>query len=330
MQIGSIVLNCFVDIHPLNESLWTAQTFSLIPVILMSVLCCSLFLLGPKWLIIEPNCPQSLKIIYQVLKFAWKHKTPLNRSAFTYWEENIPSRLDLGKTRYGGPFTTEQVEDVKTFFKIIVIFLPMSLTSCSFYPTSVTLLSSDLINTCDISLVPSSFVMAAALLVYEFVVYPMARNRIPSILKRLGLISFLALLFNIVKIVLIFVYPAHLSTGYRLLYSVPLSGVFVFIIMTFLEFVCAQSPYKMRGLLLGYVVFLYIISLTINITAAYICKKFSCHSGILESVFTALSLVGFVVYCLLARWYKMRVRDEEYNVHRVVEEVYDRYLSQRP
>ncbi len=29
----------------------------------------------------------------------------------------------------------------------------------------------------------------------------------------------------------------------------------------------------------------------------------------------------------LARWYKRRVRDEDYNAHRVVEEVYDRYLS---
>ncbi len=82
----------------------------------MSILC---FLLAPKWLIIEPKSPQSLKIIYQVLKFAVKHKAPLNRSALTYWEEDIPSRMDLGKSRYGGPFTTEQVEDVKTFFKII-------------------------------------------------------------------------------------------------------------------------------------------------------------------------------------------------------------------
>ncbi len=41
----------------------------------------------------------------------------------------------------------------------------------------------------------------------------------------------------------------------------------------------------------------------------------------------AITLLGFVLYCLLAHWYKMRVRDEEYNAHRVVEEVYDRYLS---
>ena len=56
-----------------------------------------------------------------MLKFAAKHKAPVNRSALTYWEEDIPSRVDLGKSKYGGPFTTEQVEDVKTFLKLLVV-----------------------------------------------------------------------------------------------------------------------------------------------------------------------------------------------------------------
>ena len=102
----------------------SVQLFAFLPAVCSCICCCS-FLLAPKWLIIEPKCPQSLKTIYQVLKFAAKHKAPLNRSALTYWEEDITSRLDLGKSRYGGPFTTEQVEDVKTFFKIIIIFLPV-------------------------------------------------------------------------------------------------------------------------------------------------------------------------------------------------------------
>ena len=38
-----------------------------------------------------------LKLIYNVLKYAWKHKCPENRSAFTYWEDDIPSRIDLGE-----------------------------------------------------------------------------------------------------------------------------------------------------------------------------------------------------------------------------------------
>ena len=100
------------------------QVLSLLLVLSMSIVCCTIFLLAPKWLIVEPKSSQALKTIYQVLKFAAKHKAPLNRSALTYWEEDMPSRLDLGKSRFGGPFTTEQVEDVKTFFKIVVIHLP--------------------------------------------------------------------------------------------------------------------------------------------------------------------------------------------------------------
>ena len=33
----------------------------------------------------------------------------------------IPSRLDFAKERFGGPFTTEQVENVKTFFRILLV-----------------------------------------------------------------------------------------------------------------------------------------------------------------------------------------------------------------
>ena len=48
-----------------------------------------------------------MKIICEVLKYSWKHKIPELRSALTYWENDIPSRIDLGKDKYGGPFTYE-------------------------------------------------------------------------------------------------------------------------------------------------------------------------------------------------------------------------------
>ena len=60
-------------------------------------------------LVIEPaqhNNP--VKLIWRVIKYAWKHKQPVRRSAFTFGEFP-PSRLDLAKERYGGPFTTVQV-----------------------------------------------------------------------------------------------------------------------------------------------------------------------------------------------------------------------------
>ena len=46
------------------------------------------------------------KLIYLVSRFAIKHKYPLRRNAFTYCDDVLPTRFDLGKERYGGPFTT--------------------------------------------------------------------------------------------------------------------------------------------------------------------------------------------------------------------------------
>ena len=77
----------------------------------------SLGILFNKVLIKEPVTQNPFKTVYGVIKYALKHKSPRLRSAFTYTgEEDLPSRIDFGKSKYGGPFTTEQVEDVKTLF----------------------------------------------------------------------------------------------------------------------------------------------------------------------------------------------------------------------
>ena len=66
-----------------------------------------------------------MKIICGILKYSWRHKAPVWRSAFTYWENNIPSRIDLGKDKYGGPYTYEEVEDVKSFFRLLLLILSL-------------------------------------------------------------------------------------------------------------------------------------------------------------------------------------------------------------
>ena len=63
------------------------------------------------------------KNIYKVLKYSWNNKVPEHRSAFTYWEEDILRRIDLGKNKYGGPFNNEEVEDTKTFLRILPLLL---------------------------------------------------------------------------------------------------------------------------------------------------------------------------------------------------------------
>ena len=65
------------------------------------------------------------KAVFSVLIYAWKHKYPVNRSAFTYWESDIPSHIDLGKHKFGGPFTNEQVEDVKTLLQLLIFIISL-------------------------------------------------------------------------------------------------------------------------------------------------------------------------------------------------------------
>ena len=55
-----------------------------------------------------------IKLIIQVLNYTRKHSFPERRSAFTYLDEEQPARIDFGKDKFGGPFTEEEVEDVKT------------------------------------------------------------------------------------------------------------------------------------------------------------------------------------------------------------------------
>ena len=317
----------------------------LMPPVCMAIVCCCMFTLAPRHLIVEPKSPNSLKIIYQVLKFAAKHKAPLNRSAFTYWEEDIPSRLDLGKSKYGGPFTTEQVEDVKTIFKIIIIFIPILIvftaselsTLLTYWHTHA--FASQLLFSFTVNLW-----WAIATVVYEFGVHPFIRNKLPSTLKRIGIVAVLLLLINCSSLVFSavnfnnlqftnntsIVYFSAFYVYWPRINQILSWVVTLFLMAAVLEFVCAQSPYNMRGMLPGFTTFIIFSSVSLNGLVSGIISQTQTYlyaSIVYSSIQTGLSLVGFILHCVLARWYKRRVRDEDYSPHRVVEEVYDRYLS---
>lgn len=64
-------------------------------------------------------------MVFNVLSYATKNKGPTQRSAFTYSEQKQPQRIDYSKHKYGGPFTHETVEDVKTFLRILTVLLAL-------------------------------------------------------------------------------------------------------------------------------------------------------------------------------------------------------------
>ena len=91
-------------------------SLSLSAVLVMDCLC-------HKWLDTNDKTGNPIKLIFGVLNYARKNKYPRLRSAFTYIDEEQPSRLDFGKHKFGGPFTEEEVEDVKTIFRILPLLV---------------------------------------------------------------------------------------------------------------------------------------------------------------------------------------------------------------
>ena len=58
-----------------------------------------------------------------MLNYARKHCYSERRSALTYSEDDYPFCIDLGKDKYGGPFTFEEVEAVKIVLRLIPVIV---------------------------------------------------------------------------------------------------------------------------------------------------------------------------------------------------------------
>ena len=342
---STVLVDCWT-LDPVNSK----KILTFLSAVPLAIVLCSDCLLTGDWFIKGIKCSQSSKILFQVLKFAKQHKAPLYRSALTYWEESIPSRLDLGKTKYGGPFTTEQVENVKTMFRIFVLSLSFGFVFTSFYLSQQFVYVKDFDSTilanhnCTLVTIRSftyetSLWVLGGIIIYEFLIYPFAVPIIPSSLKRIGATSFFTIVVNGISLlfaVVDFVYKAEVTDPYDadwfwILQSVISAPLKIILLTSAIEFVCAQSPYNMKGLMIGYMWSEYYISNIIaNILAGILhtrCDGDKC-SVIYSSVATFWSIIGFVLICLLAHWYKRRVRDDISTPQRWVEEAYDRYLDQ--
>ena len=227
------------------------------------------------------------RLVYGVVKFAIQHKQPIRRSAFTYCDNECPSRLDFAKQRYGGPFTTEQVEDVKVLFNILkvlfclcpVFFLDLSAETSAVHHYTHTLMITNTSNHLYLFFISYGILSSLLTILYIPVCLLLAKAWIsryfPNIFKRMGL--GMALLTS--QFGLYFVYTIiknktlndskHYCTNNSsyskihqdliVIYNTPLlisENILLSICHTFLyvaswEFICCQSPQYMKGLLFG-------------------------------------------------------------------------------
>ena len=82
----------------------------------------SLSFICENWLSDDQERQNSPKLIWNILRCAFRAERPQARSAFSFTgEASRPQRLDLAKRQHGGKFHSEEVEDVKTFLRILLL-----------------------------------------------------------------------------------------------------------------------------------------------------------------------------------------------------------------
>ena len=354
--------------------------------ICLAVLQCVLGIIGScliSWLkrhfYVEKPGHNPLKIPFEVLKYAWRHSRPEHRSAFTYWEEDIPPRIDLGKNKYGGPFTTEQVEDIKTFLRILLLLF----TLVGFHLSNVD--SSTVFSQLAITKCPSFWIlmligdpMHLVMLViiigvpfHQFILLRYCKKYLPNMLKRMGIGLFCCLLKGIVDIALqatsndqytectrsassplancyilklqvtdnetcssynlLSDNDCALQNGPFLLLIIPnlLQGLACLLVfLTALEFICAQAPLRLKGILIGaWYALLSISTLTDTITQIYLKDKIAWE--VFEEVKVFLVAMSFLSFLYFSQHYHYCVRDDTINFHFLTEEKYEREFALR-
>ena len=123
--LANIVIYALVD---LNYRLGNSYFFAILTapfIVTILIVLGTLYLSFRKrnWFFIITKYKNPYSLVYSVTRFSFQKHTPLQKSTLTYCSEDITSKLDLAKEKYRGPYTSEQVEDVKAFYGVLkVIF----------------------------------------------------------------------------------------------------------------------------------------------------------------------------------------------------------------
>ena len=301
-----------------------------------------------KWLDTNNKTGNPIKLIFQVLNYARKNKCPRLRSALTYIDEEHPSRIDFGKHKFGGPFTEEEVEDVKTIFRLIPVILSgfgvaflceLGLSQLSVNKHTVKCVSSKEEH---IVICLATFLLIP---VYRFIVYPLARKHIPSLLKMTGAGLILWLVSTVVYTTVTGVKIISEQSSYNItmpdtpevslywmLVIKVLNGIGGAVTMVFaFEFTMAQTPNRMRGIMMGLVIA--IVGWATNGSSLF-AKIFDLFkvSKIFRFYFylvpTPLAMLTLIIFVIIAKRYKLRERERHVNIQAIVEEHYERYFDQ--
>ena len=338
----------------------------------LTLVCCK-----RRWFNCENIVGNPYRNVYRVLKFAAKHGKPLgHRSALTYSDDVRPSRIDFAKQKYGGIFTTEVVEDVKTFLRILLMLLAITPMFCFEVSTSYLFPLYGLHLGKNVSVNDkctyewmlfesgnlSTVISVVAIPLYIILVYSHIKRWVPRIIYRMGI----GMVLKITSVITMFIiqvvtnytashkykclflaeYREHYNNHFTQTLDFPTQTLIIINILngiaspliniTLLEFISAQSPHTMKGLLLGVFYAFRGLFITLGCVATFPFAQeelWEDQRGLLDCGFyyylsnSVLGVIGLVVFLSVARRYRNRKRDDPPYSHQYAEDYYSRYAS---
>ncbi len=335
---------------------------------LFSVSLCFLFLLNSttEYTVIKINPYSKMYKIFKHMLLNQQNHRGGFRSALTYWEENSLSKLDLSKSKYGGIYTHEDVENIKTFFRIVVILLSLSPFWISLDPITNRL--NQLVpqfgdGLTDINgfasfvifYISDGFILLGIPLL-EFVVIPMfpkVEYFLINPLKGLGL-SQILLSVAVLLTFMIDIAEHLLSKGTVKCFATWTSGdptftlnYWILVVPSLIsgiadnisfvcvfEFICSQSPYEMNGMLIGLFWVFRSCCISVSSILSFTLKDWNpTHTNDIFSctswfllTLEIISVLGLLLYIPVARWYVKRIRTDELTLRIAVEDHFEQQL----
>ena len=318
----------------------------------LSIALCSDYMFQ-HWLVKEHVAGRSLRTIFSVIKYIIRNR----KFKYNYSNEYEPlSSFDIAKHRYGGPFTVQQVENVRTFLWMILVIAMFAVVSGIPIPLNYAQ------NKMMIQVISSpgcyekvtincfgSILVVVLVLLFEFILLPFLSIFVPRVnTTGMFILGAVATSLWIISLLIIDIvaYKDNMYSGSCIFTEEPskrsfnidfkwflipksfeglVSALFIF---SLFKFVWSQSPITMKGMILGLGYSCFGLSSLIHtaiaspfifrkpVTVPWERAKLTC--GIWYLLMEGvISVIGIIVMTVLVQLYKKRKSHNVYDAYTV-------------
>ena len=192
--------------------------------------------------------------------------------------------------------------------------------------------------------------------VYYFLIFPFFRKYVFTIIRRIGLGLLLMTLAHPLSAIVeieevtlaqtsadnVCIIDGAVSIGCPIFYHllarilpalVQCVGAMIALWGT-IELIIAQTPYEIKGLMFTLSTTIAGVFVVMSVAVDELLISFPLHFFpsclfYYHTIYAVIGVIAFILYVLVARWYKLRIRDDIVPYHMIAEEFFEKEIAQR-